>query len=86
MITIKSKQNLFRRCGIAHPKDSTSYPDGRFTKQELAILQAEPMLTVEVISEKTAAPPEVDQSDPPPSAKADEAGKEPVKSGKKGKR
>lgn len=49
MIKITSKKHLFRRAGIAHPKGTVEYPDGKFTKEQLATLQAEPMLTVEVI-------------------------------------
>ena len=49
MIRIKSKKEGFRRCGIAHPKTPTEYPDGRFSKEVLAVLKAEPMLVVEII-------------------------------------
>jgi hypothetical protein len=52
MIKITSKKAGFRRCGIAHPKETASYPDGRFSAGELAILKAEPMLTVEIVEEK----------------------------------
>lgn len=51
MIKIISKQHGFRRCGVAHPAAETVYPDNRFTKLELAILKAEPMLTVAVVAE-----------------------------------
>ena len=46
MITIISKKEGFRRCGIAHSTAPTTYPDDKFTKEELAALQDEPMLTV----------------------------------------
>lgn len=46
MIRIRSKQHLFRRCGVAHPAGDVDYPDGRFSGEELAILRAEPMLVV----------------------------------------
>jgi hypothetical protein len=55
MIRIKSKRHLFRRCGAAHPKDWTEYPDDRFTEAELDILRAEPMLTVESAESGPAA-------------------------------
>jgi hypothetical protein len=61
MITITSKKNKFRRCGVAHPAAPTHYPDGAFSEQQLAALRAEPMLEVvvmpewDVISEKPAA-------------------------------
>ena len=48
MIRITSKKDGFRRCGIAHPATPTEHPDGRFTEKELKILQAEPMLVVQV--------------------------------------
>ncbi len=89
MIRIKSKQAGFRRCGIAHAEKTVEYPDDKFTPEQLAILKAEPMLIVEVVPAKTkeSAPP---PSEPLPAQameeKAAEIGKEPVKSGKKGKR
>lgn len=46
-IRITSKQHHFRRCGVAHPKSATEYPDGRFTDAELDILDNEPMLMVQ---------------------------------------
>jgi len=49
MIRITSKRHNFRRCGMAHPKGPAEYPDGRFSAEELKVLKAEPMLTVEVI-------------------------------------
>jgi hypothetical protein len=52
MISITSRQDGFRRGGIAHPKEVTEYPDGAFTKEQLKDLQAEPMLAVEVAKDK----------------------------------
>ena len=52
MITITSKQHLFRRCGVAHPKGATEYPDERFTDAELKIMSADPMLRVEIVTAK----------------------------------
>ena len=52
MIRIKSKRAGFRRCGVAHPADWTEYPDDRFGKEEMKVLQAEPMLSVETVSEE----------------------------------
>ncbi len=49
-IIITSKSDKFRRCGMAHPKEATTHPDGTFTEEQLVILQAEPMLTVQVIA------------------------------------
>jgi hypothetical protein len=48
-VTIRSKQDGFRRCGIAHSKDLVEYKDGHFSDEELEILQDDPMLIVEVI-------------------------------------
>lgn len=52
MIRITSKQDGFRRCGVAHPKAATEYPDTAFTPDQLEQLQAEPMLTVEMVETK----------------------------------
>ncbi|EIC5001190.1 hypothetical protein WDL53_002319 [Salmonella enterica] len=46
MIYITSKRDGFWRCGIAHSETTTAYPDDRFTPDELARLEAEPMLIV----------------------------------------
>ncbi|MCR4442958.1 MAG: HI1506-related protein [Peptococcaceae bacterium] len=51
-VKIISKMAGFRRCGITHPAGPTVYPDGTFDEKQLAILQAEPMLIVEVIPEE----------------------------------
>jgi hypothetical protein len=89
MIKIKSKRAGFRRCGMPHPAETVEYPDDRFTPEQLAALQAEPMLIVEVVpakKEETAPPPSEPLPAPAMEEKAAEIGKEPVKSGKKGKR
>jgi hypothetical protein len=52
MIRITSRIDGFRRCGVAHPKAATEYADDRFSKKELEALQAEPMLTVEIVGDK----------------------------------
>ena len=46
MIRITSKYNGFIRCGVHHPSTTTEYDDDHFTKEEMEILQAEPMLMV----------------------------------------
>lgn len=51
MIRITSKRHNFRRCGMAHPKTPVDYPDDRFSEEELKILQAERMLTVEIVDD-----------------------------------
>lgn len=88
MIIIESKRHNFRRCGIAHPSDAVDYPDDRFTPEELKILQAEPMLIVEVVLKKQPDPPA--PSVIPAEAgiqereEADKTGKKPLKPPKKG--
>jgi len=52
MIRITAKKDGFRRCGVAHPARPTEYPDDRFTKKELAVLKAEPMLVVEELPDE----------------------------------
>lgn len=52
MIRITSKAAGFRRAGIAHPAEPTSYTNDTFTDQQLALLKAEPMLVVEEIEDK----------------------------------
>ena len=51
MIRITGKRDGFRRCGVAHPAAETVYQDKRFTKAELAVLKADPMLTVTVVED-----------------------------------
>ena len=46
-IIITSKRAGFRRAGIAHPAEPTEHPDERFDADQLAALEAEPMLIVE---------------------------------------
>lgn len=52
MIKITSEKEGFRRCGVAHPKEPTKYPDDKFSKKELKILKDEPMLHVEHIDDE----------------------------------
>lgn len=54
-VTITAKVSGFRRCGIAHPDTATTYPDDRFTKTQLDVLRAEPMLVVSLGSEQLPA-------------------------------
>jgi len=62
MIRIRSKQDGFRRCGVAHSREPVEYPDDRFSKAELKSLKSEPMLVVEEIEDKakTEAPKKKD--------------------------
>lgn len=54
MIRITSKTHGFRRCGLAHT-GTVEHPDSRFTRKELAILQADPELVVEIIEGGTGS-------------------------------
>ena len=45
-ITITSKRDGFRRCGVAHRDVPVTWPDGSFTDEQIAILPAEPALVV----------------------------------------
>lgn len=56
MIRITSRRDGFRRAGIAHPAQPTDYPDEAFTGEQLALLQAEPMLTLEFIDDAPPTP------------------------------
>lgn len=53
MIRISSKQEGFRRCGVAHPKEATEHQDDAFTPEQLKQLQAEPMLVVELVKDNS---------------------------------
>lgn len=46
MIFITSKREGFARCGVRFSETTTSYPDDCFTPEQLADLEAEPMLIV----------------------------------------
>jgi len=62
-IRITAKKDGFRRCGVAHPAQPTEYLDSKFSKQELELLQKEPMLVVEILAGAEKA-----KSDKPPKA------------------
>ena len=51
MICITSKHNGFIRCGVRHPSKPTEHADDRFSDEELEILKAERMLTVEHVDD-----------------------------------
>lgn len=55
-IRITAKQDGFRRCGVAHPATVTEHPAARFPEDDLARLEAEPMLIVERVV-PTSVPP-----------------------------
>jgi len=54
MIQIVCRRPGFRRAGIEHPEVAT-YPDNKFTDEQLAALKAEPMLIVTEVPDQAAA-------------------------------
>lgn len=46
ILTIAAKREGFRRCGMAHSATATDHPAERFSLEEIAILEADPMLLV----------------------------------------
>lgn len=52
MIIITAKKDGFRRAGVTHPARPTEHQADAFTKEQLAELQAEPMLVVEIVADK----------------------------------
>ena len=74
MIRITAKHDGFRRAGLAHA-GTRDYPEARFTAAQLAALQAEPLLYVEVLPEPAPAAP-VAPAAPDPEAKAAKGGKQ----------
>lgn len=57
-IRITAAVNGFRRAGIAHPAEPTTYPLAQFSEAQLEQLHKEPRLSVELIEA-----PETDQED-----------------------
>lgn len=60
MILISSiRERAFCRCGVKFPAKSVGpakFADDRFSAEELEILKAEPMITVEVVKDSPAEP------------------------------
>jgi hypothetical protein len=71
MIIITAKKDGFRRAGVSHPARPTEYRADAFTEEQLAELQAEPMLVVEIVADKPSDPP-------PPAAPAPGPAPEPA--------
>lgn len=49
-IKITSTQEGFRRCGMVHGREPVIHEDGVFTKEQITLLQKEPMLKVEIVN------------------------------------
>ena len=45
-ISAKTKEG-FRRCGVHHPAQTTDYPEGAFTSDQIKVLKGEPNLIVQ---------------------------------------
>ncbi|MCY1356905.1 hypothetical protein D9M68_303300 [compost metagenome] len=60
IVRIKSSRDGYRRCGVAHPKATTDHPASRFTEDELARLQDDPVLTVELLDGELEEPADSD--------------------------
>ena len=63
-ITIVSTLEGYRRAGMAHSKTPVSYPDGTFSKQQLAQLHADPRITITVDTSEGALSTPEDTTDP----------------------
>lgn len=70
MIRITAKKDGFRRAGVFHA-GTCDYPDGRFTPAQLVMLQAEPLLVVDILP--TAEPVQVAEESAPPAGKPEKA-------------
>jgi len=80
MIEIRSKQEGFRRAGVAHSVTPKQYRDDAFTEAQLEQLEAEPMLSVRFVEDKAAektekAPVKETAKEPKTSADKAKAGK-----------
>ena len=71
-IIITSRNDGFRRGGIAHSRIPVAYPDGHFTDDELAVLQAEPLLMVEVVIDEDVIDEAINAVKKPPVNKTKE--------------
>jgi hypothetical protein len=55
MICITSKKEGFRRCGVSHTKEPVEYADDKFSEEEIAVLEADPMLAITHVEDKIIA-------------------------------
>lgn len=55
-VKIVSTRDGFRRCGIAHSKEPTIHRDGKFTAEQIKVLENESMLIVEIIKPEPRSP------------------------------
>jgi len=66
MFIIRSKNDGFRRCGIAHTKAGKEFADDFFTEDQLAALKADPMITVDYVNDPAPATDPFYNPDPEP--------------------
>lgn len=76
MIRITARMNGFRRCGVAH-YGVRDYPDDHWTGDQLAVLEADPMLVIERIEDAPSPAPETGK-DAIASREAEQAGVSPA--------
>ena len=63
-ILIASKRDGFRRAGVEHSSTPTLYADDRFTDEQLAALEAEPMLVVHHVEDEPEGVKEPETPEP----------------------
>lgn len=73
MIIITAKRDGFRRCGMAHAARPVEHQDDAFSPAQLAQLQAEPMLVVELVAEVPQNPGPLDTVKTEPAVEPDAA-------------
>jgi len=63
MIRIRSRQDGFRRAGVAHPSKQTEYPDDFFTSEQIDAIMADDMLVAEIIPDRKKPGPKPKSED-----------------------
>lgn len=84
-VQITARQEGFRRAGLAHPARPMVHPADAFTADQLAALEAEPMLVVARLELADPAGPGDDTGGPASSGQAPEAPAAAAKEGKAAK-
>lgn len=56
VLRIKAARDGYRRCGVAHSRQAVDHPIDRFSEDQVAILEADPMLVVQVAEVETENP------------------------------
>ena len=63
-ILIASKRDGFRRAGVEHSSTPTLYADNHFTDEQLAALEAEPLLVVHHVEDEPEGVKEPETPEP----------------------